>query len=324
VSQGYDERHQAQTVTQIRDYMKKLSKLQQEHKSLSTHVALAERIQRVTKQDDFHQRLQCEQEALSTAACSSEAEALIEELAANGEPLPHVLRLLCLLSLVSNGFRAKTLAHLQSELTQAYGYHRLALTWPVLSRLGLLKRPEGRNNWPSLRKALRLVVESMPDHELGAEEADLAYVYAGYAPLSVRLLHAMVCLPSSLDDTMKLLPGPYFSQTQRVPRGGDGGGGGATAARATGGGGQTPSQGVGGTATAAADVSDGGADRPPVTLVFFIGGCTYAEIAALRWLSRNATPRREYLIATTHICNGDTLMESVVSTCDNQLEHLDS
>lgn len=47
VSDGYEERHQAQTVTQIKDYMKKLNRLRQEHKSLTTHVALAERIQQV-------------------------------------------------------------------------------------------------------------------------------------------------------------------------------------------------------------------------------------------------------------------------------------
>ena len=87
VSDGYEERHQAQSVTQIRDYMKKLQKLQQEHKSLSTHVALAERIQRVTKEASFHRRLECEQEALSNATCSAESEALIEDMAAMGEPV---------------------------------------------------------------------------------------------------------------------------------------------------------------------------------------------------------------------------------------------
>ena len=34
--------------------MKKLPKLQQEHKSLSLHVALAERITKFTRAEDFH------------------------------------------------------------------------------------------------------------------------------------------------------------------------------------------------------------------------------------------------------------------------------
>jgi len=32
------------------------------------------------------------------------------------------------------------------------------------------------------------VVDEMPEHEIGAEPADMAYVYSGYAPLSVRAL----------------------------------------------------------------------------------------------------------------------------------------
>ena len=187
VSEGYEERHQAQTVTQIRDYMKKLSKLQQEHKSLSTHVALAERIQRITKQEAFHKRLECEQDALANATCSADSEAYIESMASDGEPLPSVLRLLCLLSLVSNGLRAKTLTAMQSELMHAYGFEKLALTWPALTRLGLLKKQEGRSSWPALKKALRLVVDGMPDHE-----------YPDDAPVRTRPLPAPFPTPRPL------------------------------------------------------------------------------------------------------------------------------
>ena len=64
-------------------------------------------------------------------------------------------------------------------------------------------------------------------------------------------------------------------------------------------------------------------DKPPVTLVFFVGGVTFAEVAALRWLGRNSTPRREYLVATTNLTTGDTMMESLIATCENQLESID-
>lgn len=115
-----------------------------------------------------------------------------------------VLRLLCLLSVVSNGIKPRALAHLQSELTHAYGYDRLALTWPALARVGLLKPQAGRSSFPALRKALKLVVDSMPDHELGAEPADMAYVYAGYAPLSVsaRMQASTPATPACLVGTL--------------------------------------------------------------------------------------------------------------------------
>lgn len=42
------------------------------------------------------------------------------------------------------------------------------------------------------------------------------------------------------------------------------------------------------------------------TVVFFLGGCTYTEISALRWMSKQTKGRR-YLIATTGIINGDSV-----------------
>lgn len=159
-----------------------------------------------------------------------------------------------------------------------------------------------------LKKSLRLIVDALPNHDIGAEPPDMAYVYAGYAPLSVRLLQAMVAQPPTLEETMQLLPGPYFSHFQRVAA--EGGSASSAAAAETG-------------ASAGHAVNVAEVPATPVTLVFFLGGCTYAEIAALRWLGRNGTPRRDYIVATTHICSGDTLIESLVATCDNHLEHGD-
>lgn len=47
-----------------------------------------------------------------------------------------------------------------------------------------------------------------------------------------------------------------------------------------------------------------------VTLVYFLGGVTYAEIAALRFLQQEDHPT-EYIVATTHIINGDSLIRSI-------------
>ena len=134
-SAGYDERHSAHTVSQIRDFMKKLSVLQSTHKSLATHVNLAERIQRTTRGAAFHRRLEAEQTALNNGATSAEAEQLLETLVGEQAPLPSVLRLACLLSLVSNGLRPKALQSLQTELLHEYGYDRVAHALPALQVL---------------------------------------------------------------------------------------------------------------------------------------------------------------------------------------------
>ena len=108
--------------------------------------------------EGFHRRLECEQEALQTGSCSDASQELIEDLccgdglSCRAEPLPSVLRLLCLLSLICNGLRPKQLAFLQNELNAAYGYAKMALTWPHLTKLGLVKKQEARSHWSALKK----------------------------------------------------------------------------------------------------------------------------------------------------------------------------
>ncbi|CAG2204838.1 VPS33A [Mytilus edulis] len=48
-----------------------------------------------------------------------------------------------------------------------------------------------------------------------------------------------------------------------------------------------------------------------ITLVFFLGGVTYAEIAALRFLAQQDDGGTDYVIATTSILSGETLLNQV-------------
>ena len=49
-----------------------------------------------------------------------------------------------------------------------------------------------------------------------------------------------------------------------------------------------------------------------VTLIFFLGGVTFAEIAALRFLSQLEDGGTEYVIATTKLINGASWIESLM------------
>lgn len=69
-------------------------------------------------------------------------------------------------------------------------------------------------------------------------------------------------------------------------------------------------------------------EQTTTTVVFFLGGCTYTEIAALRWVGRQnrgqpsslcvpANPLtkligRNFLIATTGIISGTGMIDSIV------------
>ena len=70
--------------------------------------------------------------------------------------------------------------------------------------MGLLKKQGGSSNWKYLRKALRLVpfltagcvlIASQTVEDINEKEpSDIAYVYSGYAPLSVRLIQVTLIL----------------------------------------------------------------------------------------------------------------------------------
>eukprot|EP00051_Salpingoeca_urceolata_P013714 m.173465 g.173465 ORF g.173465 m.173465 type:complete len:275 (+) comp17870_c0_seq8:1353-2177(+) len=213
----------------------------------------------------------------------------IEDCVARKEPLPKVLRLMCLQSLTNNGLSRKVLDFYRTEILQTYGHWHL-ITLENLEKAGLLKLQEEKrkNVYGTLRKSFRLLVEEQADAPI---PKDISYVYSGYAPLSIRVVEALGNPSSlrSLEEAFRLLPGPQFDMQQPLPPGLRGKG-------------------------AADDVTGraAGQQRQPVTLVFFVGGCTFAEISALRFLGQ--MEGRDYVVATTKIVNGRSLLKSLGTT----------
>jgi hypothetical protein len=247
------------------------------------------------------------------------------------------------------------------------------MTLDNMEQLGLIKKYDGSPPFAAIRKALRLIVSDINEKD----PKDVAYVYSGYAPLSIRLVEAAVKNEWQLKEIRKLKDhlGQIvfeYSVTQdalktdvenrakeeadserpsSVP----------TSAKATEDKGKDPKRrsesttmgslvkgrssvvmgtlGVLGAATTSATLSAmssitpvitgglvggalvGGAlvSQPPlvltspspVVMVFFIGGCTYTEIAALRWLSKQPGSAR-YIIGTTKLTNGYLLLEDLM------------
>ena len=128
---------------------------------------------------------------------------------------------------------------------QTYGYDKI-FTLNNLEKVGLLRKQEARNTYPALRKVrrlpralgrylkavlnrhitphvdprrqtLRLFVDDINEREPN----DIAYVYSGYAPLSVRLVQAAASKNGwkPLEEFLKLLPGPTFDDVQPLPQG---------------------------------------------------------------------------------------------------------
>ncbi|ROT37463.1 vacuolar protein sorting-associated protein 33A [Sodiomyces alkalinus F11] len=317
VQKDYEGRNSNKSIAELKDFVSKLPAYQQEHHSLRIHTGLAEEIVKYTRTDQFKGLLEVQQNLAAGADPSSQFDA-IEELIARGTPLPEVLRLLCIYSCVSGGVKPKEYDQFRRLILEGYGYQHL-LTLHSLEKLQLfLSRSSplagmipmsgavggagNKTNYTHLRKLLRLIVDEVREDDPN----DIAYVYSGYAPLSVRLVQCILQKQYLLtvtkgngvtgttgssaaqgwhgfDEAVKHVRGQTFYELQK-------GEDKAVKARA---------------------LLSGGAEKQTVFVVF-LGGITFTEIAALRFIAKQEEGRRNIVICTTSIISGNRMMEAAI------------
>lgn len=207
---------------------------------------------------------------------------------------------------------------------QSYGYEHLA-TFDALVRVGLLlSSPVAATSlstpvapplsFSTLSRLLRLEVPDVDE----ADPNDIAYVYAGFAPITVRIVEYLMRalereatsgagsggIWKGLEEAMRQLPGPTidvclfvgsfiasqkyvhlhpspYQEIQRPPPGID----------------WTPSAST---------------TLPKRTSVLFIGGVCSAEISALRFLGERSDISREFLVLTTGMVTGREIINDLV------------
>ncbi|KAJ3333130.1 hypothetical protein HDU76_011207 [Blyttiomyces sp. JEL0837] len=178
-------RHQARTMTQIKDFIGKLGGLETEKASLKLHTSLAEHITKYTLDQDFNKMLDVQQNLVAGTVLNSHVD-YMEEIINKQAPVMLALRLLCLYSLVNGGFKPKNYDFFRREIVQTYGIEHI-LTLQRLAKIGLLRASEPSINfYAQARKSLKLIVEDVSEQNPN----DISYVYSGYAPISVRLVQA--------------------------------------------------------------------------------------------------------------------------------------
>ena len=260
----------------------------------------------ITRTEEFNRFLECQQNLVAGYDVASQL-ATLEDLAAQEAPWATILRCLVLMSVTSAGIKPKLLEAFKRDFLQIYGYHHLPLLI-ALEKLGLLVKSPASipQPFPALRKALRLIVDDVDD----TKPTDISYVYSGYAPLSVRLVQCAVQKNAILstgaeleegkkdvpkahpivgwrgfEDVLGNIPGSTVDVRQRAegdrhePR----------------------------TSRARRKkhlLTEKDRERDTMTtVIFFLGGCTYTEISALRWMAKQTRGRR-FVIATTGMING--------------------
>ncbi|KAI8141985.1 Sec1-like protein [Fennellomyces sp. T-0311] len=349
INENYEERHHAKTVAQIRDFVGRLGELQQEHQSLRIHTGIAEQIMEYTITDEFNRILEVQQNVVAGIDGNKEPD-YIEEMINKQKSLIQVLRLLCLMSLAQGGLKVKLYDHFRREIVQTYGYEHVE-TLHRLEALGLLAKrttaAPSRSAFSQNRRLLRLIVDDVDEFHPN----DISYVYSGYAPMSVRLVQCAMqklgggsiantgASAASLfsyvggingantgttfigrdekpngtstngklnpnpgvtvtngwrgyEEVLKLLPGKSFEIAQSVEYGPE-------------------------TNAAMARAKRHGLQHGKTTVIFFLGGCTFTEVSAIRFLAQH-DESRDYLVATTQMINGNTFLEPIVQSIQKQ------
>lgn len=289
----YDSRHGTKTTAELRDFVNKLPGYQAEQQSLKIHTGLAEEIMKHTRSEQFGRLLEVQQNLAAGADPSSQHDS-IEELISRDAPLTEVLRLLCLESCIAGGIKPRELETFKKMILQAYGYQHM-LTLDALEKLQLLLSRSSptasmipmsgavnsagtKTNYAYVRKALRLIVDEVNEHDPN----DVAYVYSGYAPLSIRLVQCILqkqYLTSITRGGTANLTGPTSGGASQGWRGFD------EAVKHVRG--QTFDEVQKGEDKAAkARALLAGSGEKKLVFVVFLGGITFTEIAALRFIAK--------------------------------------
>ncbi|XP_026540486.1 vacuolar protein sorting-associated protein 33B isoform X1 [Notechis scutatus] len=302
--QAQYDRRRGMDIKQMKNFVsQELKGLKQEHRLLSLHIGACESIMKKKTKQDFQELLKTEHALLEGFDIRESISFIEEHIDRQVTPIES-LRILCLLSITENGLSPKDYRSLKTQYLQSYGPEHL-LTFHNLKQLGLLTEQVSgetlaamenkvsklvtdkaaeklsdafsslarKNNFRAISKKLGLIPRGTGEYDLKVPR-DMAYVFSGaYVPLSCKIMEQVLERRGwlGLEEVARLLGGHEFVTATEEP-------------------------------------------RPPasqqVILVVFLGGCTFSEVAALRFLGRERGLR--FIILTTAITNSARLLESTM------------
>lgn len=261
------ETNQAKSVQELKQIVDKLPRFQVMKKSLSDHLAIGEMIKQVTETESFLERVDTESDFLNFIE-TDQRHPVIEDMISKSEDVNLVLRLICLQSQTNSGMKKQVLEFYKREVIQTYGYEHV-MSLRNLEKVALLKTSSAssiltpsQKGYNVVRKTLKLTSERCKTEQT---PTDTHHVYNGYAPLSVKLAEFLIH-PGwrAITEVFRFLPEPCFEEDQDVH----------------------PTVGRRSSTLYSPDSHD-----PKTVLIVFLGGITFAEISALRFLSKKK-PRK--------------------------------
>ncbi|NXW07855.1 VP33B protein, partial [Fregetta grallaria] len=327
--QAQYDRRRSMDIKQMKNFVsQELKGLKQEHRLLSLHIGACESIMKKKTKQDFQEMIKAEHSLLEGFDIRESTSFIEEHIDRQVSPIES-LRLMCLLSITENGLIPKDYRSLKTQYLQSYGPEHL-LTFHNLKRIGLLTEQSAGETLTAVEsKVSKLVTdraagESQPslprdrlvlypkyhmslqiprvDGEYDLKmPRDMAYVFSGaYVPLSCKIIEQVLERRGwlGLEEVVRLLNGNEFSVSGSASTGlGPGG------------------LGAGGSDSALPPLDSAVEDNPAwesqrVVLAVFLGGCTFSEIAALRFLGKERGCK--FIFLTTAITSSARMMEAMM------------
>uniref|UniRef100_A0A8C9B836 Vacuolar protein sorting-associated protein 33B n=1 Tax=Phocoena sinus TaxID=42100 RepID=A0A8C9B836_PHOSS len=304
--QAQYDRRRGMDIKQMKNFVsQELKGLKQEHRLLSLHIGACESIMKKKTKQDFQELIKTEHALLEGFSIRESTNYIEEHIDRQVSPIES-LRLMCLLSITENGLIPKDYRSLKTQYLQSYGPEHL-LTFSNLRRAGLLtEQAPGdtltaveskvsklvtdkaagkitdafsslakRSNFRAISKKLNLIPRVDGEYDLKVPR-DMAYVFSGaYVPLSCRIIEQVLERQSwqGLDEVVRLLNCSELAFTDMTKE------------------------------------DKASSESLRLILVVFLGGCTFSEISALRFLGREKGYR--FIFLTTAVTNSVRLMEAM-------------
>ncbi|XP_005989821.1 vacuolar protein sorting-associated protein 33B isoform X2 [Latimeria chalumnae] len=304
-----DRKRRGMDIKQMKTFVsQELKGLKQEHRLLSLHIGACESIMKKKTKQDFQELLKTEHSLLEGFDIRESINFIEEHIIRQISPVES-LRLMCLLSMTENGLISKDYRSLKTQYLQSYGPEHL-LTFSNLKRLGLLVEQAGgesltameskmgklvtdkavgrltdafsslarKSHFRALSKKLSLIPRGVEEYDLKTPR-DMAYIFSGaYVPLSCKIIEQTLERDgwAGMEEVVRFLNGNEFATTDTV-----------SDLKAT-------------------------ADSRRLILVVFLGGCTFSEISALRFLGKEKGYK--FIIVTTAITNSSRMLEAMMES----------
>ena len=241
--------------------------MKEERESLTNSINIADYISNQQKSPLYRLSLMFEQ-GLLVGELSNELHNFYDNLMGQKINKELLLRLLCLESLTQSGIKMKFYDDFKRDYFNIFGYQEIFL-WKNLEKMNILKKEDRQYFYYKANKGLNLISDKVNF----MEPNDVSYSYAGYSPITIKLIEN--CVKNGWNNikyTLNDLPGetlyPNDEKDILFPK------------------------------------------SKSFILLVFVGGITYGEIASLRYLN-NKNTKIKFIILTTHIITNKRFFQSI-------------